>query len=148
LSRFSVHAAAGPLAPSKPSQLVTAYGGTQDAAPCGAVAGRNRVDKIGNADGSSSALEIPAKSVLVVTHLEIAVLGATASSVDSILFAAIDPANPPTLGSLGANSSVAGLADAAGRLQASETIPDGLVVEPPALLASASRRPILTRKSR
>ena len=131
---LAAHAAAGPLAPSKPSQLVTAFGGTQQAAPCGDVAGWNRVDKIGNADGSTSPLEIPPKSVLVVTHLEIAVLGATASSFTSVLFAAVDPANPPALGSLGANSSVVGVADATGRLQASETIPDGLVVKPPALL--------------
>jgi hypothetical protein len=67
---------AGPLAPTKPSQLVTAFtvGAPCSTDPLGARF--NTMRTLGIAEG---ALAIPAKQVLVITRVELTVGGATAN---------------------------------------------------------------------
>jgi hypothetical protein len=132
--------AAGPLQPTRASQLVTAYGGADAPAACGATV-FSRVDKIGNPDGSSASFVIPPKSVFVITDIAVSGSGGTPGNLATVSVLAVDPANPPAPGAIGAHAAASGVIDPIGNFQGTATIPNGLVVKSPALLCYTSVTP-------
>ena len=125
--------AAAAVGSTKPSQLVMAYG-TADAPAVCAGTPFSRVDRIGSPDGSSSTFAIPPKSVFVITDLEVTGSGGTPGQLVVVSILAVDPANPPTPGVIGAHASASGVADPIGNFHGTATIPNGLVVKSPAQL--------------
>ena len=133
-------ASASPLGPSKPSQIVTAFaafGGTPDC-PNDIVPDLFQVSSLRKSDGTSAPFVIPPKSVLVVTSFDFGLFslpGTNGGAFDTVLVA-VDPNQPAQFGAFvrgGGTSSPAN-----GELVGNVTIPNGLVVKPPAILCARS----------
>lgn len=140
LALLTVPSSASPFGPSKPSQVVTAFaglGGTPDC-PNNVLTDLFQVSSLRKSDGTSAPFAIPPKSVLVVTSFDFglfALPGSDGSAFDTILIA-VDPNQPNEFGAFvrggGTSSSVNG------ELVGNVTIPNGLVVKPPAILCVRS----------
>lgn len=137
-SVLAVGAVAEPLAPGKPSEVVTAVARRSSSPslpaspPCPGVEGHPvLVATRANADGTSSPFSIPPKSVFVVTSFAFA-FSVPAFGERIVILFAVDPANPPAgdILSFGALTfASAGDADV-GHAQVSP----GLIIKPPAVL--------------
>jgi hypothetical protein len=106
-------AAAGPLAPSKPSQLVTAW---TVSAPCsndvdGDDVMPNAFNVMRTIAGGEQAFAIPAKQALVITRAELHVGGADPSTRVAIYLLSVRGGAPSLLAETSAVSSATGDAD-------------------------------------
>lgn len=129
---------AGPLAPTKASQIVTAFASSVPDAvqPCfeGASADVYRVTSIGNPDGTGRPFAIPSKHVFVVTSFDYQVFGTGTSRNILISVLAVDPANPPTsIIGYPAFAITGAATDSGGSAFGNAQIPSGLVIKPPAV---------------
>jgi hypothetical protein len=134
-------AAAGPVGPTKPSQIVTAIGrSTAPACPGVDVSlGVKLVNQLAANDGSTATFAIPPKSVFVVQSFEFQIIGGNANVFEGINLIAVDPAVPPGKDTNGNASFGGGLTDGNGTVVGNHVIPGGLVIEPPAALCFQAR---------
>jgi hypothetical protein len=131
LLALAVPASAGPLAPTRPSQVVTLLTSAVTDSACGSTA--YPVDLMRIADGSVVPFEAPPKQVFVVTSME--VYGVASEVNRRYRFALLVENSPPIVGGSLLHGD-AGLTDAAGNYAASVVEPTGVVVPPGALLCS------------
>jgi hypothetical protein len=123
-------AMAAPPSPAKPSQILAATA-ANSSPPCINGSSYFPVNRLVNPDGSVGAFAIPPKSVFIVTSFDFGISGAPANKFVEAGVVGLDPANPPT-GT--PNAAITGVvADSDGRAVGSKSIPDGLVIKPPAV---------------
>jgi len=110
---------AGPLAPKKPSDLVTL---TRGSTPCPLLMGFFLVDTRLQSDGTSAPFSIPPKSVLVVTGMLAASNGGTPGIAGSTIGVGL---------SVGATTPIyqTVVADASDAFTAQTSVPSGIVVK-------------------
>ena len=118
---------AGPLAPTKASDLRTVYGDT-NSTPCPASAGLTAVSLQQNANGTTTPFAIPAKSVFVVTSFDVTGSG-TAGQVSDVVLIAADGA-----GSFSFLAKCGGVAGSNGIASGSCVTPIGTAVKAGATL--------------
>jgi hypothetical protein len=133
-------AGASPLGPSKPSQIVTAFaalGGTPNC-PSNILTDAFQVSSLRKSDGTSAPFVIPPKSVLVVTSFDFGLFslpGNNGGAFDTIIVA-VDPSQPDQFGAFARGGGTSSPIN--GELVGNVTIPNGLVVKPPAILCARS----------
>lgn len=122
---------AAPLAPSKPSQLVTAFisSGSSPACPTG-IAQHFAASQLLTSSGASVPFVIPPKSVFVVTSFDYSVTAIIPDGQLASVGVFAGAAGPQ----IGMPSLAASLPDAADRAIGTGLVPGGLVVKPPAVL--------------
>jgi hypothetical protein len=142
---FSAPAAAGPVTPTKPSQIVSAIG--RPSSPlCPGVDPKieaRLVNQRGENNGSVSTFAIPPKSVFVVQSVDFQIIDGNANVFEGVNLLAVDPAVPPTLTSNGAALFAGGQTDANGTVVGNVVVPSGLVIEPPAALCFQVREGVI-----
>jgi hypothetical protein len=122
---------AAPLAPSKPSQVVSGVASAVVSPPCGGLAIGLQPSLLGRPDGTTVPFAIPPKSVLVVTSLDFFVAGAASNANVFVQLYARDPASAST--AFGSLALAGGLSDAVGAVVGTVQLTAGLVIKPPAL---------------
>jgi hypothetical protein len=120
-------ASAGPLVPTKPSQIVAAQGTSASVCPNRPTA--FHVNALHLPTGSQASLAIPPKSVFVVTGVDVALLGGEAGAMEPVIVFATDAA-----GNLGSLVRTGGIAGSDGGLIANVALATGFVLQPPANL--------------
>jgi hypothetical protein len=130
---FAGAAAAQPLAPKKPSDVVAVafYTSGGSEVPCNGLLGGFAPTYISRPDGTTAPYSPPAKSVFVVTSIAFAGSGASPGATN-ITLVAVDPVNPPVAGALSFTFAGA-LSDAGGTYTGNMVLPTGFVIKPPAL---------------
>jgi hypothetical protein len=120
--------AAGPLGPTRPSQLVTAYVANNTICPFD---GPNelttpyQVDAMTVGGGSSEPFAIPAKSVLVITSARLTSCCPVPGTVEGVTLVTFDAS-----GNMGVLGSASTTTPASGPGYAQLTFPSGVVVRP------------------
>lgn len=117
-------AAAGPLVPSKASQVVTLTGSNASPIGCGSALGFRYVDSRVLADGTKTAFAIPPKKVLVLTRGEVTVTLPAGGGADFGIVAG----DATALGATLVDMRIVG--DGSTRRTASFSFGDGVIVGP------------------
>jgi hypothetical protein len=123
-------AAAAPLAPSKPSQIVTAAIVSAGTACPDGVGNHFAPTLQLNADARQSVFQIPPKSVFIVTSFDFNLNGTAGQYASVGIFAAA----PGQAG--GATALSGAVVDPATRAVGTAAVPTGLVVKPPATVCA------------
>lgn len=136
LAALALPASAGPLVPTRPSQIVTLSPTAVTDSGCGTSA--YPVDTMRKSDGSLVPFVVPPKQVFIVTSMD--VFGsADAPSRHYSFQLSID--NSPSIPGGSILVGDAGLTDADGSYAGSVTAPTGVVVPPGALLCASLEGP-------
>jgi hypothetical protein len=132
LAAAAPNLAAAPLAPSKPSQVVSAMAfPSAGSPPCEGLGAGRQPSLLGRPDGTTVPFAIPPKSVLVITSVDFIVTEAPQNTNIALQLFARDPASAPT--AFGNFAMVGGLSDSGGRVFGNAELPAGLVIKPPAI---------------
>lgn len=129
---FAGTAAAQPLGPKKPSDVVAVVfftdGGNE--VPCQGALEAFAPTYMTRPDGTTAPYSTPAKSVFVVTSITFRGSDATAGA-KKVELLAVDAANPPVPG-LVSFTFAGALSDAEGNYSGTMVLPTGFVIKPPA----------------
>jgi hypothetical protein len=131
LAALAASASAGPLAPSRPSQIATLVATAVLDSACGATA--YPVDTMRKADGSVVPFVVPPKQIFVVTSMD--VFGSADQANRRYLFALLVD-NAPNIPGGALLVGDAGLTDASGNYAGSVAVPNGVPVPPGAVLCA------------